>query len=89
VAYVKSLQVIAKIDQLELAASDYLRQQPEYFGQARKDKIKGMLGDIGAEIQTLNVQSLAGIKNDQTKQQVNTLITELTGTLNLALSFAQ
>jgi hypothetical protein len=89
VAYVKALQAVAKIDQLELAASDYLKQQPEYFGQPAKDKVRGILGDIGAEIQTINVQSLAGIKNANTKSEVTTLITELTATLNLALSFAQ
>jgi hypothetical protein len=88
VAYVNALRAIAKIDQLELAASDYLKQQPEYFGQPQKDKVKGILGDIAAEIQTLNVQSLAGIKNQDTAKEVNTLATELSATLNLALSFA-
>jgi hypothetical protein len=88
-AYVNALRAIAKIDQLELAASDYLKQQPEYFGQPQKDKIRGMLADIGAEIESINVQSLAGIKNADTKKEVTSLVTELVAVLNLALSFAQ
>ena len=87
--YVNALRAIGKVDQLELAASDYLRSTPEYFGQPQKDKIRGMLNDIAGELEGLNVQSLAGIKNAQTKQQVSNLVAELVATLNLALSFAQ
>jgi hypothetical protein len=89
VTYVNALRAIAKVDQLELAASDYLRSTPEYFGQPQKDKIRGMLNDIAGELEGLNVQSLASIKNAQTKQEVSNLVTELVATLNLALSFAQ
>jgi hypothetical protein len=89
VAYVNALRGVAKIDQLELAASDYLKQQPEYFGQPQKDKVRGILSDIAAELQTLNVQSLAGIKNTDHQKQLNLLLQDVTAALNLALSFAQ
>lgn len=88
VAYVNALRAVAKVDQLELAASDYLKSTPEYFGQPQKDKIRGMLNDIAGELEGLNVQSLAGIKNADTKKEVTTLVAELVATLNLALSFA-
>lgn len=88
VAYVNALRGVAKIDQLELAASDYLKQKPEYFGATQKEKVKGILEDIGKEIATLNVQSLAGIKNTDKQKQINLLVQDVTAAVGLALSFA-
>jgi hypothetical protein len=85
--YVKALVAVAKIDQLELVASAYLKQNPQHFGQAEKSKITGMLQEIGGQITAL--ESVAAIKNADTKNQISTLVAELVATMNLALSFAQ
>jgi len=88
-AYIAALRTVAKIDQSELAASAFLRQSPQHFGAAEKAKVAGMLHDIAGQIQSLNLQSLAGIKSSDTKKNVTLLVNDLTAAMNLALSFAQ
>jgi hypothetical protein len=89
VAYVKALQSIAKIDQLELEASAFLRATPQHFGALEKVKIAAMVKQIGDEIQGLNMQSLAQIKNADTKKNVTILVNDLVVAMNLALSLTQ
>lgn len=86
VAYVKALQAVGKIDQAELAASAYLKQQPEYFGVPQKQKVQGLLNDIGAQIQGLNLQTLVGIKDPAQQKQLSTAVGELTSVVNIALA---
>jgi hypothetical protein len=86
VAYVKALQTVAKIDQAELAASAYLKQQPEYFGVPQKAKVQGLLNDISSQIQGLNVQTLVGIKDANSQKQLSTVVAELTNAVNIALA---
>lgn len=86
VAYVKALQAVAKIDQAELAASAYLKQQPEYFGVPQKQKVQGLLNDIGAQIQGLNLQTLVGIKNPEHQKQLSAVVADLTNVVNIALA---
>jgi len=88
VAYVKALQSVAKIDQLELAASAYLKQQPEYFGVPQKAKVQGILNDIGSQIQGLNLQTLVNIKNPDHQKQLSAVVGELTNLVSIALSLA-
>lgn len=88
VAYVKALQAVAKIDQAELAASAYLKEQPQYFGVPQKAKVQGLLNDIGAQIQGLNLQTLVGIKNPEHQKQLSAVVADLTNVVNIALSLA-
>jgi len=89
VAYVAALRAVAKIDQAQLAASDYLRQAPQHFGQPQKAKVKGILDAISAELQTLNVQSMAGIKNADHQKQLTTLVSDVTAAVDIALALAK
>ena len=86
VAYVKALQTVAKIDQAELAASTYLKQQPEYFGVPQKQKVQGLLNDIGSQIQGLNLQTRVGIKDPASQNQLSAVVADLTNVVNIALS---
>ena len=88
-AYIAALRTVAKIDQSELAASAFLRQSPQHFGAAEKSKVAGMLHEVAVQVQSLNLQSLTGIKSSDTKKSVTLLVNDLTAAMNLALSFAQ
>lgn len=85
-AYGKLLLMIGKLDQAQLAATAYLRGAPEYFGETQKQKIKDIFSDVTAEIQQLNASGVTGIKNPDSLKQINTLIGELAGFVNLVLS---
>lgn len=89
VAYVAALRSIAKVDQLELASSDILKKSPQHFGLPEKQEVAGLLNDIANELQTLNVQSMAQVKNSNSKTQLTALLTDLQAALALALSLAQ
>jgi hypothetical protein len=85
-AFGKALQALAKIDQAQLAASAYLRDAPEYFADTQKQKIADILGSVTQEIQALNTAGATGIKDPNSLNQVNNLITELTGIVKLVLA---
>jgi hypothetical protein len=87
--YVKFLQSIGKVDQLEQAAAEYLKATPQTFGAAQKDKVKGMLGQIATELNSLNEAGLLNVKSGKSKDQVTQLLAEAIAAMNLALSFAQ
>lgn len=89
VAYVNALRAIAKIDQLELAASGYLKQRPEYFGVPQKEKVREIVSEIGNEIEGLNLQSLINIKNGDSKTKLSAVVADLVSAMNLALALAQ
>jgi hypothetical protein len=86
VAYVKALQSVAKIDQAELAASAYLKEQPQYFGVTQKQKVQGLLNDIGAQIQGLNLETLVGIKDAEQQKTLSKTVGELVSLVNIALA---
>ncbi len=89
VAYVNALRAIAKIDQLELAASGYLKQRPEYFGAPQKEKVREIINEIGNEVTGLNVQSLVNIKNGDSKTKLSAAVADLLAAMNVALALAQ
>jgi hypothetical protein len=85
-AYANTLHSIAKIDQLQLAASTLLRQAPQNFGAPVKTQITGYLQQISTEITALNQQGVTGIKNPASQQQVAGLISEITSAAALVLA---
>lgn len=87
--YVKALQTVAKMDQLELAAAAFLQQQPQHFGVSVKQSIADYVNQIGSLMDSLSLQSVAGIKNPDTQKAIKAVVTELDAALQLALTAAQ
>jgi PBP1b-binding outer membrane lipoprotein LpoB len=84
--YVTALTVVGKMDELQLAASNVLKQSPNNFTDATKAKVKDYLMQISAQIQTLNQTGVTGIKNPNSQQQISDLITQITALVTLILS---
>lgn len=80
-AYIKVLQSIGKVDQLEQAAAEYLQQTPKTFGQPQKDKVKAMVAKIGNEL-----NDLANLNYFGTGTKARQYIGEALAAFNLALS---
>jgi len=85
-AYSTTLIALTKIDQAQLAASAYLRDAPEYFGEPQKKKIADIFSSIVTQIAQLNFAGATGIKNPASLKQVNGLLAELTAVVNLVLA---
>jgi hypothetical protein len=86
-SYVTTLQILGKIDQLQLAASAVLKQSPGNFSDSTKAQVKDYMQQISAQILTLNTQGVTGIKDQTSLQKVNGLIATITGAVALVLSF--
>jgi len=84
--YVTALTVVGKMDELQLAASNVLKQSPNNFTDSTKAKVKDYLMQISAQIQTLNQTGVTGIKNPNSQQQISDLITQITALVTLILS---
>ena len=84
--YVAALTAIGKIDQVQLAASNVLKQAPNNFSDPVKGQIKDYMAEISAQIQILNQSGVTGIKNPNSQQQIGDLITQITGLAALILS---
>jgi hypothetical protein len=85
--YATTLEVLGKIDQLQLSASTVLKQSPNNFNDSTKAQIRDYMQQISAQILTLNTQGVTGIKDQTSLQKVNGLIAEITGAVALILSF--
>jgi hypothetical protein len=88
-AYIKVLQGVGKVDQLEQAAAEYLQQTPKTFGATQKDKVKSFVTQIGNELNDLLNTGSFGVKSSGAKGQVTQYIGEALAAFNLALSFTQ
>lgn len=85
-AYVTTLQVLGKVDTLQLSASALLKQSPNNFSDTVKGQVKDYLFQIAAQISVLNTSGIIGIKNPSSQQQVAQLIAQLTGVVDIILS---
>ena len=80
-AYIKVLQSIGKVDQLEQVAAEYLQQTPKTFGQPQKDKVKALVAQIGNEL-----NDLANLNYFGTGTKARQYIGEALAAFNLALT---
>lgn len=85
-AYASALQVLGKIDQIQVAASDLLRQQPKAFGQPQRQQIALYMQMVSAELKLLNTAGATGIKNADSRKQFDDLVSEITGLAGLVLN---
>jgi hypothetical protein len=86
VAYGEAMRMIGNVDNLELSAEVVLRQSPQNFSVAAKQKVTFYVQSISTEIQQLNTLGATGIKNPTSLKTVNSLLADLTATVALILS---
>jgi hypothetical protein len=84
--YVNALTAVGKIDEIQLAASNVLKQAPNNFSDPVKGQVKDYMTQIAAQVQILNQSGVTGIKNPNSKQQIGDLITQITGFAAMILS---
>ena len=85
-AYVAMLQGLGRIDQIQLAASQMLRQAPQAFGQPQKQQIELYMQLATNEVQKLNSAAALNVKNTQSQQQLNDLISNLANLVKITLA---
>jgi hypothetical protein len=85
-AYITTLEVLGRVDKLQLASDAVLKQSPNNFSDSTKAKIQANMQQISAQLTTLNQEGLTGIKSSGTQQQVGQLITEVTSAVALILT---
>lgn len=85
-AYATTLQILGKIDEIQLAASAVLKQSPNNFSDSVRSKIKDYMEQISEQVTLLNTNGVTGIKNPTSQQQVAKTISEITGAVALILS---
>jgi hypothetical protein len=84
--YATALQVLGKVDQIQLSASAFLKQTPNTFSDSTRAKVKEFMDQISEQITKLNTSGVTGIKNADSQQQVAQIIGEITGAISLILS---
>ncbi len=88
-AYAGALQGVARIDQVQLAASDLLKQQPQAFGQPQKQQIALYMNLITGDLEKLNAAGTTGVKNPDTAKQLNDLLSSLANLVKITLALTQ
>lgn len=85
-AYVATLQAIGKVDQFQITAANFLKTvTPATYDSSAKAKLAGYINQISLAVEQLNAAGTTGIKNQQSLQQINTLIAELAALAGLVL----
>lgn len=84
--YAKALRSIANVDILEGNAAHLLEQTPKTFGLTQKQFVDANMNAILGELRQAVPEGVLGIKNPDSQKQVNTLLAELTATVNLVLA---
>lgn len=83
--YVTALQIIGKIDQLEISAATVLQQSPQNFDASTKTKVADYLTQISQQLVLLNNEGTTGIKNASSLQTINTLIAQIPAIIALIM----
>ena len=84
--YNTTLQVLGKIDTLEISAAAILEQTPQNFSATTKQQVQALVTQISQQLLTLNASGVTGIKNPTSLQTVNNLIAGITSAVALILS---
>ena len=85
-AYVKTLQVIANADVLELNAVNFLKKTPKEFGGTQRQFVDAQIRAMLTELNDINAEGLTGIKNPDAQKQVSSLLAEIIAGANLVLA---
>jgi hypothetical protein len=84
-AYVTALQVIGKIDELQLSASNVLKQSPNNFSLTAKQQVQAYVTQIGQQLVLLNQTGVTNVKNPNSQTQISDLISQITALTGLIL----
>lgn len=84
--YVDALNVIGKIDQLQIEAANILNAQPQNWTASTQSQIATLVQQMGQALGQLTADGTLGIKNPTKQAQVQQLITELTSAASLIVS---
>lgn len=84
--YVDALNVIGKIDQLQIQAANVLNSQPNDWTQPMQSQVGSLIQQIGQALGQLTADGTLGIKNPTKQGEVQQLITEITAAANLIVS---
>jgi hypothetical protein len=84
--YAAALVSIGRIDQAQIEAADFLKQQPKNFGAPVRAKLFADLNTISQELVALNQVGAADIKNSDSQKNILAIIAEITATANLVLN---
>ena len=84
--YATSITVVGKIDQVENAAASFLQTVPNDWSASTKTKVADYMSQISNLVQQLNSESVIGIKDSNSQNQVNTFISEISSAISLTLS---
>jgi hypothetical protein len=85
-AYVTALQVVGKIDELQLSASAVLKQSPNNFTATTKQQVQTYVQQIGQQLIALDQTGVTGIKNPNSQNQIANLISQITALTGLILT---
>jgi len=87
--YVAMLRSIARVDQAQIAAANFLQTVPDNWSASTAAQVQGYVKAILAELATETQQGLPGISNATAKQQIGQLIAEIQAAANLVLALTQ
>lgn len=84
-AYVATLTGIGKIDQLQIAASQFLQSVPNDWSLPTQTKVQAYVQQIQAALTDVTNSGVVGIKDATSKSQVDALITNLRAAANVII----
>lgn len=76
-AYAGTLSGIGRIDELQIAAANFLKGVPNDWSATTQETVNGYVTQIQAILTNLTSSGVVGIKNPQSQQQVTALINEI------------
>ena len=85
-AYAATLQSLAKIDLLQVAAAGVLQQSPQDFSAGAKSQVASYVQQIAAALQGLNTADVSSIKDASSLTTINNLIGEISAAVGLILA---
>lgn len=84
--YRTTLEAIANVDTLQLAASSVLKETPNQFTDTTRSRVKEMMDQISAQIVLLNATGGIGIKNKDNQMKFQKLLGQIQAAADLVLS---
>jgi hypothetical protein len=87
--YIALLSAIARVDQAQIDAANFLKTVPSSWSLSTQEKVRAYMKTIADELAQMNAQGVTGIKSVSAQQQIQQLIAEIQATVGLILSLSQ
>lgn len=88
-AYKQTIQSFKAIGQLGIDTKKAMENQPQKFGTPQQDQLRNFSNQVSTELQKLTASGLVGIKDEASKARINTFISLINSSLQLASTIAQ